>query len=221
MITEHPYPQRSPEWFKVREGKITGTTLSGLFGRADGRETLMVNCLADMMSETDGIVANKAMLHGVNTEDLAKDRACEDLKINFRESGFITSDRLPGFGFSPDAIKLRDDYDPSDSRQNPFNLPIVGGLEIKCPDPHNHIRYMLGGEIPKKYYYQVMAPFVLSDDVEWWYFMSFDNRTYSRPTWYKRVDRDYFGEEKIDECREKIKQFHEELNEKYFELSLG
>jgi len=204
MITEHPYPQRSPEWFKVREGKITGTTLKDVMGTPKARTTLMVKRLADMMSETEEMVASKAMLHGVNTEDLARERACEDLQIAFSQSGFLTNDRLPGFGFSPDAVHLKE-----------------GGLEIKCPDPHTHIRYMLEDDIPKDYYYQVMAPFVLSDDVEWWYFMSFDNRTYSRPTWYKRVDRDYFGEEKIDECREKIKQFHEELNEKYFELSLG
>lgn len=47
-----------------------------------------------------------------------------------------------------------------------------GGCEIKCPEPHTHVRYLLAGEVPKDYLCQVHGSLYVTGR-KWWQFVSY------------------------------------------------
>lgn len=48
-----------------------------------------------------------------------------------------------------------------------------GGVEIKCPSPHVHLGYLLGGVIPKEYIAQVQGALLVTQR-KWWKFISYN-----------------------------------------------
>ena len=215
MITEHNVPQGSPEWLELRQGKVTGTSLGDICKAGKGKarpatwNTLMFKLLADMTCQRiHDELTSSAVMHGVETEDMARSQASKAKHLDFETVGFLTNDDIPGFGISPDAVTRNLDED------------IIGGLEIKCPNSEMHIRWMFDKCVPKEHWHQVLAPFVLSDQIEFWYFMSFDYRNYNKPEFYIEVRRENVVDE-IRECREKLSDFITQLDNKYAELCFG
>lgn len=201
----HYMPQGTPEWHEIRSGKITGTSLAAIMGSATVRNTLKLKILADRMAQVvREDFANAAMEHGTNTEEKARLTACKALDLNFETVGFIESDDIANFGMSPDGVVKDGDT-------------VNGGIEIKCPNSTKHIATLLANEIPKEHKYQVYCPFVLSDDVEFWYFMSYDDRVYSRPEFYVRVDRADILDE-IDACRKAVVNFIKDVDKTHEKL---
>lgn len=47
-----------------------------------------------------------------------------------------------------------------------------GGVEIKCPEPHTHVRYLLAGCVPKDYLCQVHGSLYVTGR-KWWQFVSY------------------------------------------------
>ena len=208
MIIEHNVPQGSLEWHNLRSGRVTGTSLKSAFGSPKVQRTLMLSLVADRMCQNiHEDISSKAMDHGNETEGMARQTASQTLGIEFKQVGFLTSTEIDNFGISPDAVVRDDDT-------------IVGGLEIKCPNSNKHIEYLLDNKVPNDYWHQVLAPFVLSDDVLWWYFMSYDYRNYSRPEFYIKVDRADI-EDEIADTRKKLIDFLKRTNELHLELALG
>lgn len=198
--------QRSLEWHQARAGKVTGTTLGRAVGSPKVQETFMYELLAEMMSETMPDDLNvPAVVRGRNMEPFAIAQAKEDLELVFEPAGFCMSELIPGFGLSPDNVVKKFGY-------------ITGGLEIKCPDTKTHLKYIVEDTIPKEYRHQVLAPFVASDRVAWWYFMSYDDRCYERPTFYKKVEFEEV-EEEVLKIREDLKVFLEKLNKAHLQLT--
>jgi hypothetical protein len=52
-------------------------------------------------------------------------------------------------------------------------LGADGGIECKCPEPHTHLRYLLGGVIPKEYIAQVQGALLVTQR-KWWKFISYN-----------------------------------------------
>ena len=48
-----------------------------------------------------------------------------------------------------------------------------GGLEIKCPEAHTHLRYLLGGVVPPQYLAQVHGNLFVTGR-KWWRFISYN-----------------------------------------------
>jgi hypothetical protein len=71
------------------------------------------------------------------------------------ETGFVYKNRKKLIGCSPDGL-------PSETK----------GLEIKCPEPINHISYLLQGVVPKKYLPQVQGSMWITG-LKQWDFMSY------------------------------------------------
>lgn len=168
------------DWHVERQGKVTGTTLSSALGTPKVQETLLYKLIAERMTEpqiTD--INSAAVTRGKEIEPLARKAASAHLGIDFEETGMLVSDDIPGFGLSPDGIVISGNK-------------VVGGIEIKCPDSKKHIEYLIKGELPKEYADQVKAPFILSDDIEFWYFVSFDDRNYECPIFVLKLTRDDF-----------------------------
>jgi hypothetical protein len=86
------------------------------------------------------------------------------------EVGFVLAD-CGMFGGSPDAL-----------------VGESGGVEIKCPNPSTHIRYMRDGTLPNEYKCQVHGYMIVTGR-DWWSFFSYARHL---PPLHVRVKRDEF-----------------------------
>jgi len=213
MIEVH-VEQKSIEWQEARSGIVTGTSLKRAIGKPAVQETLMYELIAARMAQNIfNDFTSSAMDHGNDTEDMAVKIAGKRFDVAFEKIGMIKSEIVKGFGMSPDGIS-RDDG------------KIVGGIECKCPDSKKHIQWMseetvpkkhpwmVNGVIPSDHVYQVLSPFVISDDIEWWIFMSYDYRVYQRPTYYVKVKRKDVVKE-VEVIREKLTNFINKVDDKH------
>ena len=183
--------QGSLEWHMERAGRVTGTSLQSAIGAKYSKpknlwtlgdskvqKTLSYELIAERMTEVQIVELNtQAVERGRELEPFAIKAASKLKNINFEECGMLISELHKEFGFSPDAV-----YKNTDG-------VIVGGLETKCPSSKKHIEYFISGVIPSEYYWQVLSPFICSDDVLWWDFASYDDRNYECPLFCIRVNR--------------------------------
>lgn len=79
--------------------------------------------------------------------------------------GFITTDD-GRFGCSPDGIV----HDGHPKRDSDWDRSF--GIEIKCPAPHTHVKYLSEGVIPKEYRAQVYGG-MFATGFSKWIFMSY------------------------------------------------
>lgn len=174
-------PQGSTEWLGVRLGVVTASEIDALvtpewkLRTGDGVKTYLHEKLSEKIMGYGGTGSTWAMGQG----QLLEDEVCPWLTfahgIAVQKVGFCQSDDLRT-GCSPDGL-IGDDC----------------GLEIKCPQPPQHIRYLLDNEVPKAYRAQVqMSMFVTGRPA--WMFVS-----YSRymPKLILRVERDPIAQEAI------------------------
>jgi putative phage-type endonuclease len=138
------YEQRSPEWFKQRENKLTSSdaaTALGINPYQKAHEVLFKKCGHELKPFT----GNVATLHGQKYEEEAIDKYCKlTNRVNYNfglishQEVYKTNDYYWLAG-SPDGIAI----DKND------NKPIL--LEVKCP----YRRVIKMGEIPEYYFPQV------------------------------------------------------------------
>jgi len=197
--------QKSLDWLKARHGNVTGTSLSSALGTPAVQKTLMYSLIADRMTEVQmNELSTPAVDRGNELEPFAIRATSHEMALDFEETGLLLNDKYPRFSISPDGIFEEDGV-------------ITGGIETKCPNSKKHVQYLIRNEIPKEYLYQVKAPFIMSDDVTFWVFASFDDRNYERPLFVKTVTRDDFDD--IEECREKLLKFLDVVNEGHMDLT--
>jgi hypothetical protein len=91
MITLHNVVQRSPEWFKLREGRWTGSTA--------------ILLLAERPLPPRGPkIQTTAMFRGEMLEPIAIAEYQEQTGIDVFTTGFVTNSDYPNAGYSPDGI---------------------------------------------------------------------------------------------------------------------
>lgn len=198
--------QGDREWHHLRWGlTVTGTEVKSALGSPAVQKTLLFNKVAQRMTEPQITeLTSDAVTRGVELEPMARKAVIEATGIAFTETGMLISEDIPLFGMSPDAIYEEDGV-------------VVGGAEFKCPNSKKHVEYLIGGVVPKEYYDQVKSPFLLSDDVQWWYFASYDDRNYEHPLFLLKVTREDFKD--IDGDRDKIKSFIKRVDDQHEALT--
>lgn len=135
-----------------------------------------------------------AMERGIEIEPLARLEFEMTMCLDVKQVGFVTNDRLPHVGCSPDGLI----YEAGD---------LKSGLEIKCPLPHTHLKYLIGGVLPDEYKAQVHLSMAVCE-VESWYFMSYHPHD-NLPTFITKVYRDSY----TDNLKALLKQFNTKLME--------
>jgi putative phage-type endonuclease len=148
------YEQRSAEWFKQRENKLTSSdaaTALGINPYQKSTEVLFKKCGQDL----NPFVGNVATLHGQKYEDEAIQKYCKitgQINYNFgliaHEDVYNNKDYYWLAG-SPDGIAL--------STSDVNAKPIL--LEVKCP----YKRVIKHGEIPDYYFPQVQLNMFICD----------------------------------------------------------
>lgn len=175
-MKEHNCTQGEADWMMIRLGKVTASEMGNLLTPklaikdGAGVTTYLYQKVAEAhrMKPLPGF-SSWATDRGTELEmDARKWYQMKNPSARMRTVGFIEHDD-GRCGCSPDAL-INDD----------------GGLELKCPEPTNHVRYLVDGVLPGDYAPQVhMAMYVTGRP--WWRFMSYHT---GFPKFVLTVERD-------------------------------
>ncbi len=181
--------QGTEEWFAVKLGKVSASHFSDVLNKKSGRRTYMYRLLGERLSgESYEAYSNKTMERGSEVE--AEARAYYEALYGVVEQvGFVQLN--DNVGCSPDGLPGTD-----------------GLIEIKCPFPSTHARYIIENTLPTAHKPQVQGNLWITGR-QWCDFISFDPRVKARPFWKIRVYRD---EKYISELHIQIQMFVNELN---------
>lgn len=155
-------PQRSPEWFAARAGRVTGSCAKAVLmgdktaGRADYRMQLAVERITGQPEISD--YTNAAMQRGIEMEPLARLALEGQYGLMVRETGFCAhKDLMIGASLDGDVDEF------------------AAIVELKCPKTTTHAAYWEAGCLPAEYKPQVMHNMLVTG-AERAIFASFDNR---------------------------------------------
>lgn len=195
----HDVKQGSGEWKSLRLGIPTASEFDAIvtpeFKPRTGQtpETYLYQKLCEKLLGFAPDINAFAMDQGVILEGEAKPFYELTYDRPLQSVGFCTTDD-GRIGCSPDGL-----------------LGTDGGLEIKCPQPHTHLRYFMEGGVPKEYLAQVHGSMLVTGR-PWWEFMSYSRQF---PPVIVRVERD----ERIQALlRAAIDAFLVKFDEKYSAL---
>ena len=170
----HQVKQRSPEWYELREGKIT----SSIAKSAKSGESTIFETLAVMLTgKKERQFTNEYMDRGTSLEGEAIKEFERVTGLKVELVGFVSNGYL---GWSPDGVIFKGDK-------------IVGGIEVKCPDTKNHIKNIVSEKFYQEHQDQLIHGFVVVDDLETNYFVSYDPRLLQRKIYIKEVQRSSQG----------------------------
>lgn len=167
------HEQGSPEWLMSRLGCPSGSGFSKLItatGKSSTQSEGYVNELIaeKVIGEIPENNPNEWMQRGTELEPDARAFYEFEADVTVDEVGFCMHD-VYECGVSPDGL-----------------VGDAGGLEIKCPKPSTHIKYLRSYELPSEYKAQVMGCLWITER-EWWDFLSYHP---SLPPMLIRVSRD-------------------------------
>jgi len=185
--------QYTAEWWEARRGLPTASQFSRIV-KGDGststqRNAYLYECAAVRIT---GIYkpsyTSAAMQEGTDREELSRMIYAMEREVVVDEVGFIVSD-CGRWGASPDGLVGND-----------------GVLELKNPEAHTHIGYLLSGKLPSAYYQQVMGEMFVTGRL-WADFCSYSPKL---PLFILRVYRDDLFCDKLEAA---LIAFCEELDE--------
>jgi len=130
LLTRPFIKQRTPEWFKLRENRLTASDL------CDAIKNPLSLSKRKLKGTTYNSNAIPALKWGTMFETVATSIYEDMKKMKVYEFGLIINEDIKNFGASPDGIT---EYGRM--------------IEIKCP----YKRKIIDGEIPEKYQYQIQG----------------------------------------------------------------
>lgn len=141
-------PQRSPEWFAARCGRLTGSVAADMLatvqkGEAASRRNLRVALVLQQLNNRpeESKFTTAAMQQGIDREPLARARYEAVTGELVTETGFLQCTDLMA-GVSLDGCVMRDGR-------------IVLIQEFKAPEQSAHLDVIETGKVPTKYLAQV------------------------------------------------------------------
>jgi len=204
----HPAPQNSQEWLEARAGLPTASEFHMLLTpRFEVRTGEMPKSyVAQKLAEKwfggplmSGSGSTFAMDQGSILEQTAIPWYEFEFSTKITRVGLCIRDDLKA-GCSPDGL-----------------IGELSGIEIKCPEPTNHTKYLLNGTVPPDYLCQVHGSMYVTGRKQW-VFMSFRKMF---PTLIVPVEWDEEIDKKISEA---LDSFHERFEagwQKLLELNGG
>ena len=191
----HDVEQNSPEWIAIRLGIPTASAFEKIF-TPTGKASTQAEAYADLLlaeimvgGPVEVWQGNQWTERGHELEQEAADYYAMTRGVTLKKVGFITDDAVT-MGCSPDRL-------------------IEGGglLEIKCPAPHTHVKYLLKQEIDQGYRSQLMGQLLISGE-PWVDIISYYP---AMPSVIMRVERDPIY---ISKLRAALDEFNATVAEK-------
>jgi predicted phage-related endonuclease len=187
-------PQRSPEWFEARAGRLTGSAAGDMLatiksGEAAARRDLRTKLVVERLTgqpQEDGFV-NAAMQWGMDKEADAF-AAYEAHSGNVvRRTGFLSHLHLMA------GCSLDGDVDD-----------FAGVVEIKCPMSATHFGYLKAKGVPSKHMPQILHNLWITG-AAWCDFVSYDPRFPEHlQLFVQRVNRNDMDILAYSKCAEKF-----------------
>ena len=160
--------QGSDEWRAIKLGTISATGIEKVLNKKTGRKTYMHRLLGERMTDTvEATFSNDFMKDGIDKEPMARKAYEEKTGMEVIEIGFVKNQKW--VGCSPDGLVGPD-----------------GLVEIKCPLPSTHCRYILANVLPSEYRKQVQAQLWITGR-DWCDFVSYHPDMKSQNIWIHRV----------------------------------
>ncbi len=195
----HDVVQLSPEWFELRRGLLTASEFHRLITPktmkpAADSNNLITELIAEVyhpgpLSELSA-QPSRAMQHGLDTEDEARNFYALVRNLDVREVGLVVTDD-GRFGSSPDGLIAPD---PAAGK---VEVRYEGCLEMKCPTSKVHVGYVREGVLPAEYRAQCHGHMIVTG-LDWCDFLSY---CVGFPPLLLRVERDEFTT-KLEDCLE-------------------
>lgn len=148
MIRHDNIDQRSPEWFELKLGKVSGTTLKGILGTKVARDTAFYKTIGELLKVPDENTPEyeNDMDRGTRLESEAIAAYEFETGNSVYHTGFVEGD-TPLSGQSPDG----------DTKATIGNV----GVEVKCMGEGNHMKVVVTNKVPKEYMPQVLKYFMV------------------------------------------------------------
>jgi hypothetical protein len=198
-FTVHDCDQRTPEWFALRAGRLTGSRAADMLakiksGEAAARRDLRMQLVCERLTgrpQESGYI-NADMQRGIDLEPAAR-AEYEALTGEFVETtGFLAhSDLMAGCSL--------------DGHLGDFDVLV----SLKCPKTSTHVGYLRAGVMPPAYVPQMLHELWITGAREY-HFLSYDDRL-PEPlrTFLVRVPRD---ERAVSEYADQAKQFLQDVD---------
>ena len=189
----HTIPQRSEEWYAARKSVLITASDMGMFltkndaTSAKARMTVITKKLAEPIYADDSLSGFQFLMEMRAKEEKmmeynipvqrgnvleAEARAMYEKFTSFdvAEVGFITDDDGIS-GCSPDGvISVNGNLKGADAES--IRVNATHGLEMKCPIPETHMKWLLAGDLPDEHRCQVHGSMAVSG-LSRWDFMSY------------------------------------------------
>lgn len=168
----HNFEQGTPEWFKVRKGKMTASHATAIGNCGKGLDTYITELMAEFYSSGEKInFSNEDIERGHELEEQARSiyELNNDCKVE--QVGFIEHNKF--IGCSPDGLIGED-----------------GGIEIKCLNDKNYFLHLIDEkqEIDSGHYWQVQMNLLITGR-KWWDYVIY-NPNYKNSIIVKRIYSD-------------------------------
>ena len=181
--------QGSAEWLQHRMGRPSASELDRLISptlklrEGEGPHTYLCEKLAEKWTgQPVQSWSGGSMEQGSILEDEAIPFLELRLGVTIERPGIIVTDD-ERFVCSPDGL-----------------IPTVKGFEIKCPEQHTHVKWLLGGECPREHWMQCQGG-MYATGLPLWTFASYRR---GFPPLIVDVERD---EEAMERIAEAVNQF--------------
>ena len=196
-MKKHNVDQKSSQWFQLRKGKITGTTLKAIMGTPAAKKDAVYELIAQRLTVgVSGDDYENAMDRGTRLEPDAV--AMFELETNKRveKVGFCENDDEASISNSPDGL-----------------IGETEAVEVKCPMGKNYVKIWFENEIPKEYYWQVVQYFVVGPKLKKLYFVAYNPDIPTHKLHIIEVARETLNDD-IDKAREAQEEVIAEVNGK-------
>lgn len=126
---------------------------------------------------------------GHRLEDKAAEKLEEKLSIKTIKVGMCKRDDYSEIYVSPDRLITSRMNTKVDGKTKKITV-YTGGVEIKCPGVVNHLEIIFTNKVPSEYWDQVLQYFVVDDEMEYLYFVSYNPIVNYRPLVILKVLRE-------------------------------
>lgn len=197
----HDVPQKSDEWFKLREKRMTASHAQAIAANGKGLVTYITKLMQEYYSsKPPENFSNKHTDRGNELEDSAAFLYQMETGLDTKKVGFVEHSEF--VGCSPDLF-VSDD----------------GMAEIKCPDDKVYFQYLLDGKIDTKYQLQCQMQLFICEK-SYCDLVTY-NPNYERKIIIQRIEPDQKSFDKLKIGFESGEKLIKEIEEKIKHLTKG
>lgn len=170
--------QNTPEWFRLRLGKVTGSKLKSLGVKIGVKTMGYYQLLAERLAieeefiDPDETPAQRG--HRLEPEAIAAFEKLYKKKVD--RVGFCLSDKNSDIALSPDGFIM-------------YRSAYRWGVEVKCLSSAKHLKVYLTQKVPTEYMHQAYQYFIVNEKLQRLHFVFYDNRLPDLPIHVIEINR--------------------------------